>query len=78
MQDGGKHEAVVVMKEIGIKLSFHEQEQDWTLELNGNIYGHVSAEAIDELVEFALVAAQEALLGSGDLAIPLNPRRAAN
>ena len=49
------------MQEINIKLWFNETEENWTLDLNGTVYSHISTGAVDDLVEYALVAAQQAL-----------------
>jgi hypothetical protein len=50
------------MKAINIKLSRNLTEEDWSVEIDGNLYGHVSTETLDGLVEYALVAAQQNLL----------------
>ncbi len=50
------------MREINIKLWRHEQAEDWSVEIDGKFHRHVSATFIDELVEYALVAAEQALL----------------
>jgi hypothetical protein len=49
------------MQEINIMLWFNETEENWTLDLNGTVYSHISTGAVDDLVEYALVAAQQAL-----------------
>jgi hypothetical protein len=49
------------MQEINLRLSLNETDQSWTLELNGKVYNHISTEAVDDLVDYALVAAQQAL-----------------
>lgn len=49
------------MQEINIRLSLNETDQSWTLELNGKVYNHISTEAVDDLVDFSIVAAQQAL-----------------
>jgi hypothetical protein len=56
------------MQEIEIKLWRHDEEEDWSIEVNGKLYQHVSATTVDELVEYALVAAEQALLA------PVSPR----
>jgi hypothetical protein len=48
------------MQEINITLWRHEEENDWSVEFAGRLHRHVSTKTVDELVEFALVAAQEA------------------
>jgi hypothetical protein len=50
------------MREIHITLWLHEQEGDWSVTIGGKFYRHVSATFIDDLVEYALVAAEQALL----------------
>jgi hypothetical protein len=49
------------MQEINIRLSLNETDQSWTLELNGKVYSNISDEAVDDLVDYAMVAAQQAL-----------------
>jgi 3-oxoacyl-(acyl-carrier-protein) synthase len=50
------------VREINITLWRHEQAEDWSVEIDGKFSRHVSATFIDELVEYALVAAEQALL----------------
>jgi hypothetical protein len=54
------------MQEIKIRLSINETDQSWTLELNGKVYSHISTLAVDDLVDYAMVAAQQALLDELD------------
>jgi hypothetical protein len=49
------------MQEIKTRLSLNETDQSWTLELNGKVYSHISTEVVDDLVDFSIVAAQQAL-----------------
>jgi hypothetical protein len=48
------------MQEINIKLWFNQTEEDWTLDVNGTVYKHISTAAVDDLVEYAVLAAQQA------------------
>ena len=50
------------MKKINVRIWRNEVANDWSVEINGKLRRHVSAETLDDLVEFAVVAAQEALL----------------
>jgi hypothetical protein len=50
------------MQEIKIKLWRHDEEDDWSAEVYGRLHKHISTETVDELVEYVLVAAQQALL----------------
>ena len=45
-----------------IKLWRHAEENDWSVEVGGRLHKHVSTKTVDELVEYVLVAAQQALL----------------
>jgi hypothetical protein len=36
------------------------------LELNGKVFSHTSTDAVDDLVDYAMVAAQQALLDEQD------------
>jgi 3-oxoacyl-(acyl-carrier-protein) synthase len=73
--------ARVVVQEINIKLWRNADEKDWSVEVGGKMHEHVSTETVDELVEYVLVAAQQALLepeapsGSGATPIPHLPTR---
>jgi hypothetical protein len=62
------------MQEINIRLSFNETDQNWTLELNGKVYSHISTEAVDDLVDYAVVAAQQALRDQQDQIGHINHR----
>jgi hypothetical protein len=50
------------MREIHITLWRHEQEEDWSVKIDGKLHRHVSTTTVDELVEYAVVAAERALL----------------
>lgn len=50
------------MQEIKIKLWRHTEDQDWSAEVHGRLHEHISTKTVDELVEYALVATQQALL----------------
>jgi hypothetical protein len=53
------------MQEIHITFWTHEQGESWSVEINGRFYSHISTTTVDELVEYALVAAEEALMNPG-------------
>jgi 3-oxoacyl-(acyl-carrier-protein) synthase len=73
------------MQEINIKLWRHTEEKDWSAEVYGRLHKHISTKTVDELVEYVLVATQQALLKSeappgesamaGDLPLRKRPRR---
>jgi hypothetical protein len=50
------------MQEIKIKLWRHTEEKDWSAEVYGKLHKHISAKTVDELVEYVVVATQQALL----------------
>jgi hypothetical protein len=50
------------MQEIKIKLWRHTAEKDWSAEVYGKLHKHISTKTVDELVEYVLVATQQALL----------------
>ena len=52
------------MQEINIKLWRHSEEQDWSAEVHGTLHEHISTRTLDDMVEYVLVAAQQALLES--------------
>jgi hypothetical protein len=47
------------MQEIKIKLWRHPESMDWSVEVLGRRYEHVSSDTVNDLVEYALVASQE-------------------
>jgi hypothetical protein len=47
---------------INITLSRNFTEKDWSVEIDGNLHEHVSTNTLDDLVEYALIAAQQSLL----------------
>ena len=52
------------IEEIQLTLWYHEEKEEWTLEVNGALHNHVSSKVIDDWVEYAVVAAQQALIES--------------
>jgi hypothetical protein len=50
------------MQEIHIILWRHEEEDNWSIQIDGKFHKHISAKTIDELTEYAVVAAEQALL----------------
>jgi hypothetical protein len=50
------------MQEITLKLWRNDDEQDWSLEINGLRYEHVSAETLEDLAEAALSVAENSLM----------------
>ena len=48
------------MREINIKL-WLDDAQDWSIEINGLRHEHVSSEIMEDLVEVALILAEESL-----------------
>jgi hypothetical protein len=50
------------MREIHIILWRHEEEDNWSVQIDGKLHQYVSARTIDEVVEYAVVAAEQALL----------------
>jgi 3-oxoacyl-(acyl-carrier-protein) synthase len=72
------------MQEIKIKLWRHTEEKDWSAEVYGKLHKHIATKTVDELVEYVVVAAQQALLDPegppgniakpGDLPVRKRPR----
>jgi hypothetical protein len=50
------------MQEINVKLWRNNREQDWSVEINGKRYESVPIELIEELVERALIVAEESII----------------
>jgi hypothetical protein len=68
------------MEAITISLSRNHSEQDWSVEIDVSLHDHISTRTLDDLVEYALLVAQQSLLesetstGSGDSdSIPAPP-----
>ncbi len=61
------------MREFNIKLWRHHEAKDWSVEVDGRLHRHVCTRTLEDLVDYALVAAQEAELDSLAMstAIPL-------
>jgi hypothetical protein len=57
------------MQEIILKLWRNNDAQDWSLEINGLRYEHVSAETLEDLAEAALSVAENSLME----AVPRQP-----
>jgi hypothetical protein len=52
------------MEPIIIWLSRNKSEQDWSVEIDGSLHRHISTGTLDDLVEYTMLVAQEALLES--------------
>ena len=50
------------MEAINIALSRNFREKDWSVEIDGKRHEHVSTDTLDDLVDYALIAAQQNLL----------------
>jgi hypothetical protein len=49
------------MRQIKIDLWHNDEALDWSIEIDGLRYEHVSSEILETLVECALIVAQESL-----------------
>jgi hypothetical protein len=54
----------VIMEAINVSLSRNYSERDWSVEIDGHLYDHISTRTLDNLVDHALIAAQKNLLES--------------
>jgi hypothetical protein len=54
------------MESINILLNRNQTQQDWSIEIDGIQHNHVSSTTLDDLIDYALVAAQQNLLESED------------
>jgi hypothetical protein len=50
------------MNEIKIKVWRNEEAEDWSIEINGQFYEHVSSGSLTEFVECALIVAAKSLM----------------
>jgi hypothetical protein len=51
------------MQEINFTLWRNAESDDWSIEILGKLHSNVSMETVDALVEYALVATQQTLIG---------------
>ena len=49
------------MQAINIKMWRNDEEQDWSIEINGLRHEHVTSEIVEALVECALIVAETSL-----------------
>ncbi len=49
------------MQEIILKLWCNNDATDWSVEINGLRHDHISAEIMEDLVEVAVIVAEESL-----------------
>jgi hypothetical protein len=57
---------VTAMRTIVIRLWRHVENEDWSIQINGEFMPHVSAITVDELIEYVVLAAQQELLQQED------------
>ena len=50
------------METISIVLHRNHTEQDWSVQIDGTQHNHVSTATLDDLIDYAPVAAQQTLL----------------
>jgi hypothetical protein len=63
------------MRELNLQISRDEEAGDWSIVINGLCYDHVSSHILEDLVECAVLVAENSLLGptlvgSGDAPPP--------
>lgn len=49
------------MQAINIKMWRNDEEQDWSIEINGLLHEHITSEIMGDLVECALIVAEKTL-----------------
>jgi hypothetical protein len=52
---------VTQMRTLQFNVWHHDEEDDWSIEIGGRLYSHVSQETLDDLVEYAMLSTQLAL-----------------
>ena len=50
------------MEAINSTLTRNHSERDWSVEIDGSPHDHISTRTLDDLVEYALLVAQQTLL----------------
>jgi hypothetical protein len=56
-----------LMKDTNIRLLRNLEEKDWSVQINGKLYDHISTSTLDDLLEYTSIAAQQSLLESKQL-----------
>jgi hypothetical protein len=51
------------MRELNLEISRDEEAGDWSIAINGLRYEHVSSHILEDLVECAVLVAENSLLG---------------
>jgi hypothetical protein len=51
------------VKETNIRLFRNFEEKDWSVQIDGKLYDHISTNTLDDLLEYTSIAAQQRLLG---------------
>jgi hypothetical protein len=49
------------VEEIWIMLWWDEQGRDWNVEINGHLHLHVTTRSVEDLVEAAVITAEQAI-----------------
>lgn len=52
------------MQEINVKLWRNHGSEDWSIEINGLLHEHLSAQEMEDLVEAAMIVAEKSLMGA--------------
>jgi hypothetical protein len=50
------------MKDIYIRLLWNLEQKDWSVQIDGTLYEHISTDTLDDLLEYTSMAAQQSLL----------------
>jgi hypothetical protein len=51
------------MKELHLQISRNEEAGDWSVVINGLCYEHISTQILEDLVECAVIVAENSLIG---------------
>jgi hypothetical protein len=67
------------MKELNLQISRNEEAGDWSVVINGLRYEHISSQILEDLVECAVIVAENSLMGptlvgSGNAPSPAAPK----
>jgi hypothetical protein len=50
------------MEDISIVLRRNNVQKDWSVEIDGTQHNHISSTTLDDLIEYALVSAEQSLM----------------
>ncbi len=56
----------LLMRELSFKIWRNQQNQNWSIEINGKSYEFISLDSVNQLVKDALIDAEESMVNKTD------------